>query len=354
MHVFDYEKAPEKLLTPEITSLLAAIHEFKGRQELYLDARPDVLNALTEVAKVQSTASSNRIEGISTTDARMRRIMSQKAIPRNRNEREIAGYRDVLKTIHESHDFISVSPGILLQLHRDLYSRLPQGMGGHWKRGDNIIEETDASGATSIRFRPAGAVETPAAVEALCAAYRKAAADAKFDALILIPMFIFDFLCIHPFHDGNGRMSRLLTLLLLYRSGFMVGKYVSIEMLIEGTKADYYEALRASSAHWHENGCDMRPFVEYALGVILKAYRELESRVRGVVSARMTKAERIRAAVDSTLGRVTKRGILARCPDVSVSMVEMTLKALLDEGVIRKVGNGRAAAYVRCDDSGEG
>lgn len=349
MHIFDYKNVPAKLLTPEITALLSAIHEFKGKQELYLNAKRDVLNALMEVAKVQSTTSSNRIEGISTTDVRMRELISQKAIPRNRNEQEIAGYRDVLKTIHESHDFISITPNILLQLHRDLYSKLPQGIGGHWKLNDNVIEETDSAGNMSVRFRPASAVETPAAMESLCTAYRRAIDDARFDPLMLIPMFIFDFLCVHPFHDGNGRMSRLLTLLLLYRSGFLVGKYISIEMLIEESKSDYYEALQASSMNWHENGCDMSPYVEYTLGIILKAYRELESRVEGLVSARMSKADRIRAVVNATLGKVTKRDILVKCPDISTAMVELTLKALLDEGVIRKIGNGRASAYVRND-----
>ena len=349
MHIFDYQNAPLKLLTPEITALLSVIHEFKGKQELYLNAKPDVLNALMEVAKIQSTTSSNRIEGISTTDVRMRELMSRKTIPRNRKEQEIAGYRDVLKTIHESHDFISITPNILLQLHRDLYSKLPQGIGGHWKLNDNVIEETDASGNTSIRFRPASAVETPAAMDSLCAAYRRAVDDARFDPLMLIPMFIFDFLCVHPFHDGNGRMSRLLTLLLLYRSGFMVGKYISLEMLIEESKADYYEALQASSAHWYENRCNMKPYVEYTLGIILKAYRELESRVEGLVTARMSKANRIRAVVEATLGKVTKRDILSKCPDISTAMVEMTLKKLLDDGFILKVGNGRGAAYVRKD-----
>lgn len=349
MHIFDYQTAPLKLLTPEITASLSAIHEFKGKQELYLNARPDVLNALTGVAKVQSTTSSNRIEGIATSDARMRELMSQKTIPQNRNEQEIAGYRDVLKTIHESHDFIFITPNVLLQLHRDLYSRLPQGIGGHWKLNDNIIEETDAAGNTFVRFRPTSAVETPGALESLCTGYRRAVDEGRFDPLILIPMFILDFLCVHPFHDGNGRMSRLLTLLLLYRSGFMVGKYISLEMLIEDTKAEYYEALRTSSGNWHENGCDTRPFVQYTLGIILKAYRELESRVGGIVTARMSKTDRIRAVVNATLGKVKKRDILDKCPDISTAMIEMTLKAMLDEGAISKTGRGRSTAYVRND-----
>ena len=215
MHIFDYENSPKVLLTPEIIALVSAIHEYKGRQSLYLNARADVLNALMEVAKIQSTTSSNRIEGISTTDARMRELMMQKTIPRNRNEQEIAGYRDVLATIHENHDFISVTPDVLLQLHRDLYSKQPQGTGGHWKLSDNVIEEIDASGKTFVRFRPASAVETPMAMDKLCENYRRAIDVGTFDSLLLIPMFVFDFLCIHPFHDGNGRMSRLLTLLLL-------------------------------------------------------------------------------------------------------------------------------------------
>ena len=349
MHIFDYETIPNALLTPEIMALVGAIREYKGKQELYLNARADILNALMDVAKIQSTTSSNRIEGISTTDARMRELMLQKTTPRNRNEQEIAGYRDVLATIHESHDFISITPGVLLQLHRDLYSKQPQGSGGHWKLNDNVIEETDAHGKTFVRFRPASAVETPMAMESLCENYRKAINAERFDSLLLIPMFVFDFLCVHPFHDGNGRMSRLLTLLLLYRAGFAVGKYISLEMLIEESKAEYYEALRTSSDGWHENANDLKPFVEYILGVILKAYRELEMRVEGIVGARMSKADRIRAVFGMALGKVSKRDILAKCPDISVAMVELTLKAMLDDGTIRKIGNGRSTAYARND-----
>ena len=347
MHVFDYENAPRALLTPEIASLVGAVREYKGKQDLYLNARADVLDALMEVAKVQSTTSSNRIEGIATSDARMRELMSQKTVPKNRNEREIAGYRDVLSTMHESHEFISINPNVILQLHRDLYSKLPQGIGGHWKSSDNVIEEAGANGKTFVRFRPASAVETPMAIETLCANCRRAIDAARFDSLLLIPMFVFDFLCVHPFHDGNGRMSRLLTLLLLYRAGFLVGKYISLEMLIESSKTEYYAALRASSSGWHENANDLKPYVEYTLGIILKAYREIESRVEGIVNSRMSKAERIRKVFETTLGKVAKRDVLAKCPDISTAMVEMTLKAMLDEGLIRKVGKGKSTAYVR-------
>lgn len=349
MHIFNYSNTPKELLTPEIVALVGAIREYKGKQELYLNARADALNALMEVAKIQSTTSSNRIEGIATTDARMRELMSQKTVPRNRNEQEIAGYRDVLATIHESHDFISITPNVLLQLHRDLYSKQPQGTGGHWKPNDNVIEETDAGGKAFVRFRPTSAVETPMAMEKLCENYRRAIDAQTFDSLLLISMFIFDFLCVHPFHDGNGRMSRLLTQLLLYRSGFAVGKYISLEMLIENSKSEYYEALRTSSDQWHENANDAKPFVEYMLGIVLKAYRELESRVEGLVNARMSKAERIRAVFSTALGKITKKDILLKCPDISVAMVELTLKAMLDDGFIRKIGNGRTTAYSRND-----
>ena len=349
MHVFDYEKSPVALLTPEIMALVGAIREYKGKQELYLNARADVLNALMEVAKIQSTTSSNRIEGIATTDARMRELMSQKTVPRNRNEQEITGYRDVLATIHESHDFISITPNVLLQLHRDLYSKQPQGTGGHWKLDDNIIEETNAQGRTFVRFRPASAVETPIAMKMLCGNYCRAVDAGRFDSLLLIPLFIFDFLCVHPFHDGNGRMSRLLTLLLLYRSGFAVGKYISLEMLIEASKVEYYDALRAGSDGWYENANDVRPFVLYMLGIVLKAYRELETRVDGLVNSRMSKANRIRAVFATTLGKIAKKDILAKCPDISVAMIELTLKAMLDDGSIRKIGSGRTTAYVRND-----
>ena len=349
MHIFDYVNSPKALLTPEIMALVGAIREFKGKQELYINARADVLNALMDVAKIQSTTASNRIEGIATTDARMRELMSHKTIPRNRNEQEIAGYRDVLATIHESHDFMSVTPNVLLQLHRDLYSKQPKGTGGHWKLNDNIIEETDSNGEFFVRFRPASAVETPMAMEMLCENFRRSIDVGTFDSLLLIPMFIFDFLCIHPFHDGNGRMSRLLTLLLLYRSGFAVGKYISLEMLIENSKAEYYEALHASSDFWHDNANDAKPFVKYILGIILKAYRELESRVEGLINGRMSKAERIRSVVLSTLGKITKKDVLIKCPDISVAMVELTLKAMLDDGSLRKIGNGRNTAYVRND-----
>ena len=239
-----------------MVSLLTQIHEFKGEQTLFIEAKADALTQLVEIAKIQSTEASNRIEGIYTSDERLKNLVSNKATPRTRNEQEIAGYRDVLSTIHESHDFIPVKPSIILQLHRDLYKFSGRSIGGSYKGSDNVIAEEDEEGNKHISFAPVPAWETPAAIDAICEAFAEILAQTDVDPLLIIPLFIVDFLCIHPFNDGNGRMSRLLTLLLLYRAGYIVGKYISIEKMIEQTKETYYEALENSSAYWHEEKND--------------------------------------------------------------------------------------------------
>ena len=345
MRNFDYTDYPTTLLTPETAGLLSAIHEFKGKQELFIKARKDVLDTLLEVAKVQSTEASNRIEGIFTSDDRLKRLVMEKAAPVSRSEREIAGYRDVLATIHEAHDTIPVSPNVILQLHRNLYSFQASSFGGRWKDSDNIIAEAGPGGETRVRFRPVPAFATPDAMRDLCDAYRNALSNTEHDPLLLSVMFIFDFLCIHPFNDGNGRMSRLLTLLLLYRQGYIVGKYISIEMLIEKTKDTYYEALQRSSDGWDSNGNDLLPFLRYMLGVILKAYRDFSDRVEGVFASRQTKPERLRRLFEASVRPLSKSQIAAECPDISIATIEKTLKALLDEGVLAKRGGGRSTTY---------
>ena len=212
MREFDYSHISDELRDNDVCNLISSIREYRGKQALFISAKPDVLKTLLEIAKIQSTAASNKIEGISTTDARVKAIMAEKTEPRNRNEEEIAGYRDVLGTIHASYDAIPVSPNIILQLHRDLCKHMSQqGLGGHWKTTENVISETDVSGVTRIRFQPLSAFETPDGVQRLCDAFRTAHERGTYDDLLLIPLFILDFLCIHPFADGNGRMSRLLT-----------------------------------------------------------------------------------------------------------------------------------------------
>lgn len=347
MRKFDYKSVPQALLTPEIVQAIGNIHEHKGKQDLFLEANIDELKTLLEVAMIQSTGASNRIEGIYTSDQRLEELVQQKAEPRNRSEQEIAGYREVLATIHESYEYITPRPNIILQLHRDLYSFSKSAIGGSYKNSDNVIAETDAQGNQRARFVPTPAFKTAEAMEELCRNFLEAWEENRFDKLILIPMFILDFLCIHPFNDGNGRMSRLLTLLLLYKAGYIAGKYISIEMLIERSKETYYEALQASSTGWHENKNDYAYFTEYYLGIVIRAYREFEGRVEHLQNRSLSKPERIKALIDNTVGKITKKEIMEQCPDISKVTVERTLTELVKSGYIAKVGAGPATAYVR-------
>lgn len=345
MRALNYKTAYRKLLSPEIVSYLAQIHEMKGRQNLFLEAQKDALDDLLEIAKIQSTEASNRIEGIVTTDDRLKKIVMNKTTPRGRSEREIAGYRDVLNTVHENYDYIPVRPGMILQLHRDLYKFSSTSIGGSFKNSDNVIAEELPDGTKRVRFQPVPAWETSEAVDALCNALREALADPELDPLLLIPMFILDFLCIHPFNDGNGRMSRLLTLLLLYRSGYFVGKYISIERLIADSKGTYYEALQESSTGWHEGDNDYLPFVRYMLGIVAAAYREFAYRMDLLVTKGLSKPDRVREIVRNTTGRVTKTQIRTQCPDISQKTVERALAGMLQNGEILKIGGGRYTSY---------
>lgn len=347
MRKFNYSIIDSDLFTPDIVNLISAIHEYKGKQELFIEAKPDILKDMLEVAKVQSTGASNRIEGIYTSEARLSELVSQKAEPRNRNEQEIAGYREVLNTIHENYEYIVPSPNVILQLHRDLYTYNVSSMEGHWKNTDNVIEEVDSLGKHRIRFQPLPAYATASAMEELCTEFLRALNRNEIDSLLLISKFILDFLCIHPFNDGNGRMSRLLTLLLLYREEYIVGKYISIEMIIEKTKETYYEVLQQSSQKWHEGENNYGPFVKYYLGVILSAYKDFASRVEHIRNKGLTKADRIRYIFKNKVGKISKSEIATLCPDISITTIEKALSDLLKEGYILKVGAGRSTAYVR-------
>ena len=347
MRNFDYITNPAKLLTPEIVQMVGSIHEHKGKQELFLKANIDELKTLLEITLIQSTGASNRIEGIFTSDKRLEELVSQKAEPRNRSEQEIAGYREVLATIHESYEYITPKPNIILQLHRDLYSYSQGNIGDTYKNSDNVIAETDAEEHQKARFIPVPAFQTAEAIDELCAHFLEAWEANLIDKLILIPMFILDFLCIHPFNDGNGRMSRLLTLLLFYKAGYIVGKYVSMEMLIEKTKETYYEALQASSFGWHEGENSYKPFVKYYLGIMLKAYNEFENRVEHLKYHNLSKPDRIKAVIDNKVGKITKKEIMELCPDISKVAVERTLTDLVKSGYIAKVGAGPSTGYVR-------
>ena len=350
MHLFDYETKALQCLTPEIVALIARIHECKGRQELFIEASKDELNALLEIARIQSTGASNRIEGIYTSEKRLKELIEKKAEPRNRSEQEISGYREVLAVIHENDEHITLSPGLILQLHRDLYAYSSSAIGGTYKKSDNIITEIDADGKQKTRFVPVPAYQTADAMNQMCDAFTSTMKKRTFDELMLIPMFILDFLCIHPFNDGNGRMSRLLTLLLLYQSGYIVGKYISLEMLIEKSKETYYEALQDSSTGWHQNDNQYESFVTYFLGILLKAYDEFENRVEHLKYRRLSKPDRIKSVIDRTVGKITKKEIMEQCPDISQVTVERTLTNLVKNGTIKKTGAGPSTAYVKNSD----
>ena len=344
MRDYNYKEKWSKLLTPEIVKKLTLINEYKGEQRLFIEAHKDELIELVEIAKIQSTEASNRIEGIFTADDRIKSLVQAKTTPRDRDEAEIAGYRDVLNTIHENYDYIPINANYILQLHRDLYKFLGSTEGGRFKTSDNIIRETDADGNECVRFRPVPAWETAPSIDELCKSYHEAKSEA--DPLLLSLMFILDFLCIHPFNDGNGRMSRLLTLLLLYQSGFIVGKYISIERIIEESKETYYEVLQDSSISWHENENDYKPFVNYMLGVVVNAYKEFESRVELLTNPNLSKADRVREIIRKHIGTITKAELLNMNPDISDTTIQRALADLLKNGEIEKIGGGRYTKYV--------
>lgn len=351
MRSFDYSRLVKRTWDTEILNLVAKIHECKGRQDLFIRQKPVELDRLVEIAKIQSTESSNKIEGIVTTSARMKQLFAEKTVPRNRDEDEIMGYRDVLNTIHESNEYIPVRPSYILQLHRDLFKRSGLSFGGHFKNVQNYINETRTDGTVATRFIPIAPYDTPQAVENLCNAYEQAIANEKVDSLLLIPVFICDFLCIHPFNDGNGRMSRLLTLLLLYKNGYSVGKYISIEKQIEKTKNRYYDTLEEADAGWHEEENDPIPFIRYMLQVILACYIEFEERV-GLMAesgSGSTAYDVVKKYTEEKIGKFIGADVVAHCPSVGRSSVLAALKRLTEEGLIIREGSGRSTYYYRAD-----
>ena len=351
MRSFDYSKLAEKAWDNEILNLVAKIHECKGRQDLFVRQKPVELDRLVEIAKIQSTESSNKIEGIVTTSTRMKQLFEEKITPRNRDEDEIMGYRDVLNTIHESNEYIPIRPSYILQLHRDLLKRAGFSFGGHFKNVQNYINQTNPDGTAVTRFTPVAPYETPEAVDNLCKAYEQAASNERIDPLLLIPVFICDFLCIHPFNDGNGRMSRLLTLLLLYKNGYSVGKYISIEKQIEITKDRYYDTLEEADAFWHEEKNDPTPFIRYMLQVILACYTEFEERV-GIMAesgAGSSAYDIVKGYTERIIGKFTGADVVAHCPSIGRSSALAALKKLTEEGFIIRKGSGRSTFYIRAD-----
>lgn len=329
-------------------STLQALGERRGRQELFRRQTPDLMEALREAAIVESTESSNRIEGVVAPHARIEALVLNWTIPRNRSEQEIAGYRDALNLIHESAREMAFSVNVVLQLHTMLY-RYHGGLGGRWKTTQNEIVERDREGKIHrVRFVPPSPVATPGLMESLAVEYGHAVGSSR-EPLILIPLAVLDFLCIHPFNDGNGRMARLLTLQLLYHFGYDVGRYISLERIIEESKETYYEALEASSQNWHEGQHDALPWTRYFWGVVLRAYAEFEERVGTVTGGRGAKTALVEAAVARRVVPFAISDIEAECPGVSRDWIRIVLRRLRDQRRIVRRGKGRGAKWVRQD-----
>lgn len=346
MRTFNYSKINEQKWDSELLGLIAAIYKEAGRQEAYIKQRPEELEKLVEIAKVQSTESSNAIEGIVTTNTRIRQLVENKATPKNRSEQEIAGYRDVLNVIHENFDAISITPNYILQLHKMLYSHMNNAAAGKTKSVQNYISATYPDGSTKTLFVPLDPFETPIALESICNEFNRVIGNNELEPLIAIPTFIHDFLCIHPFNDGNGRMSRLLTTLLLYRSGFCVGKYISLEAKIAKNKDLYYNALSEAQNGWHEGKENAVPFIKYLLGTVLAAYRDFEDRF-ALVETKMSALETVRRATVNKVGRFSKQDIRELCPSLSVSSIEGALRKLVAAGELKREGNGKNIRYFR-------
>lgn len=346
MRRFNYSAIREQKWDSDILGYIAAIYKEAGKQELYLKQRPNELEKLVEIAKIQSTEASNAIEGIVTTSTRIRQLVEEKTTPRNRDEQEIAGYRDALSIVHENFDAIPITRNYILQLHKIMYSHMSNPMAGQTKNVQNYISAKYPDGHTEILFTPLPPFETPDALDRICDEYNRVIGNFELEPLLAIPIFIHDFLCIHPFNDGNGRMSRLLTTLLLYRNGFYVGKYISLEAKIARNKDLYYSALSQAQHGWHEGTEDVVPFIKYLLGTILAAYKDFEDRF-SLVETKLPALEMVRQASMYKIGRFNKQDIRELCPTLSNSSIEKAFRDLIALGEIQKEGKGKGTCYFR-------
>lgn len=351
MRTFDYSFLNNGLLPANLVNLTASIASLKTMAGVRKDEYAQIFTELEAIAKVQSVKSSNAIEGIVTSDERINAIVNQNSAPLNHNEAEIAGYRDALNAIHLDYGQMDFRQSDILHLHEMLMSVAGYEYGGQYKTDDNVILEVDAHGQRRVRFRPTPAAETPQAMEQLELAYLAARGDANINQLLLIPCVILDFLCIHPFRDGNGRMSRLLSLLLLYKNGYDAGKYVSFEEQINSYKAFYYEALRQSSEGWETNENSYFPFIENFLSMLYMCYKELDKRFAVVHGRKITKKARVEATVLNSLTPISKAEICQILPDVSPTTVEAVLSTMVKSGSIQRIGKARNTRYIRAKKS---
>ena len=323
MHEYDYREKWKGLLTPDIVMMLTQIHEYKGEQNLFLRVKENDLLSFADIVRIQSVEASNRMEGICVDTAeRLRKLVKDKTVPRTKNEEKIAGYRDMWNMIRDNYEHIPPKAAIILQIHSDLYKFEGCNIGGSFK-------DEDCSRS----------------VETLCRTFQETLGTEVVDPLVLIPMFVLDLLCMHPFENGNERMGRLLMLLLLYRSGYTVGRYVSIEKLMESTEQAYDASLRASSLRWYENENDYKPFVKYVIMIVLSAYEECSSKINWMIMNDKSKTDRVRSLIQDTPGMITKAEILRKCPDISQITVQRTLADLVASGKVVKIGGGRYTKY---------
>lgn len=347
MRKFDYSFLNNGLLPANLVNLTSNIYSLKTMAGVRKDEYEKIFTELEAIAKVQSVKSSNAIEGIVTSDQRIQEIVNQKSAPLNHNEAEIAGYRDALNEIHTGYANINFCQSDILRLHEIMMSFAGYGYGGQYKTDDNVILEIDSDGNRRVRFRPTPAAEVEKAMEQLELAYIDARDDSNINQLLLIPCVILDFLCIHPFRDGNGRMSRLLSLLLLYKNGFDAGKYVSFEEQINNYNAYYYDSLKASSVGWENNESSYFSFIENFLSTLYMCYKELDKRFAVVNGKRITKKQRIEATVLNSLTPISKSDICKILPDVSPTTVEAVLGSMVKSGSIRRIGAARNTRYLK-------
>jgi len=347
MKKFDYSFLIDGKLPASLVSITASIYSLRTMSDTREDSYSEIFTELEKVAKVQSVKSSNEIEGIVTSDSRIAAIVNESSAPLSHDEQEIAGYRDALNAVHLGYNDMDLSESTILRLHEIMMSYTSYEFGGRFKTDDNVILEIDSSGTRSVRFRPVPASETEAAMEQFILAYKEARDDAGVNQLLLIPCVILDFLCIHPFRDGNGRISRLLSLLLMYKNGYDVGKYISFEEQINKFKPQYYEALKQSSGGWYENQNDYGPFMVNYLQTLYMCYKELDKRFAIVNGKKITKNARIEATVLGSIAPISKNEICKILPDVSPTTVEAVLGRMIKEGHIKKIGAGRATRYIK-------
>lgn len=346
MHSLDEQFDQHLPLTHSLVKNLRTLGEYRGKEELYRQQMPQALETLKQTAIIQSTESSNRIEGVTAPAKRIREIVAEKTTPRDRSEQEIAGYRDVLNTIHGNHAAMKLAPNLVRQLHRDLF-KYTSGRGGNWKPTSNAITEKRPDGTTMVRFEPVAPHLVDDAMIKLHEQLQQRWEADEMDKLLLIPAYVLDFLCIHPFLDGNGRMARLLTLLLLYQAGYEVGRFISLEKIVETSKEGYYSTLYQSSQGWHKGKHSLGPWTEYMLGTLLAAYREFEDRVGLLTTGRGAKTQIVLEAIGRFHGDFSVSELQEQCPNVGIDLIRRILREQKISEKLESLGRGPAARWRR-------